>query len=74
MNFDTKLTEAKMQKSIAAYSENLATIRAGRANASVLSKVTVDYYGVGDSDKSGRGSEGFRCENPYDTALGRIDS
>ncbi len=46
MNFDTKLTEAKMQKSIAAYSENLATIRAGRANASVLSKVTVDYYGV----------------------------
>ena len=46
MNFDTKLTEAKMQKSIAAYSENLATIRAGRANASVLSMVTVDYYGV----------------------------
>ena len=46
MNFDTKLTEAKMQKSIAAYSENLATIRAGRANAPVLSKVTVDYYGV----------------------------
>ena len=46
MNFDTKPTEAKMQKSIAAYSENLATIRAGRANASVLSKVTVDYYGV----------------------------
>ena len=46
MNFDTKPTEAKMQKSIAAYSENLATIRAGRANSSVLSKVTVDYYGV----------------------------
>ena len=46
MNFDTKPTEAKMQKSIAAYSENVATIRAGRANASVLSKVTVDYYGV----------------------------
>jgi len=46
MNFDTKPTEAKMQKSIAAYSENLATIRAGRANVSVLSKVTVDYYGV----------------------------
>ena len=46
MNFDTKPTEAKMQKSIAAYSENVATIRAGRANASVLSRVTVDYYGV----------------------------
>ena len=46
MKFDTKSTEEKMQKSIAAYSENLATIRAGRANAAVLSKVMVDYYGV----------------------------
>lgn len=46
MKFDTKTTEEKMKKSISAYSENLSTIRAGRANASVLSKVTVDYYGV----------------------------
>lgn len=46
MKFDTKPTEEKMQKSVAAYSENLSTIRAGRANPSVLSKVMVDYYGV----------------------------
>lgn len=46
MKFDTKTTEEKMKKSISAYSENLSTIRAGRANAAVLSKVTVDYYGV----------------------------
>ncbi len=39
-------TEDKMQKSIAAYESDLKTIRAGRANASVLDKITVDYYGV----------------------------
>lgn len=39
-------TEDKMQKSIVAYENNLKTIRAGRANAGVLDKITVDYYGV----------------------------
>ena len=38
--------ETKMKKTVAAYSENLATIRAGRANPEILSKITVDYYGV----------------------------
>ena len=28
------------------YSRELATVRAGRANASVLDKVQVDYYGA----------------------------
>lgn len=36
--------ENKMKKSVAAYVENLDSIRAGRANPSVLNKVTVDYY------------------------------
>lgn len=45
MKFDTKPYEERMQKSIAAYEENLETIRAGRANASILSKVTFEYYG-----------------------------
>ncbi len=35
-----------MKKSISAYAENLATIRAGRANPEILSRVTVDYYGA----------------------------
>ena len=74
MNFDTKPTEAKMQKSIAAYSENLATIRAGRANASVLSEGHRRLLRSGDPINQVAGSEGFRCENPCDTALGRIDS
>ena len=34
-----------MKKTIASYSENLSTIRAGRANPDVLKKITVDYYG-----------------------------
>ena len=45
MKLDTKEYEVKMQKSVANYSENLSTIRAGRANPDVLKKITVDYYG-----------------------------
>lgn len=45
MKLDTKPYEEKMKKTIANYEENLATIRAGKANASVLDRVTVDYYG-----------------------------
>lgn len=36
----------KMNKSLTAFSRNLASIRAGRANASLLDRITVDYYGV----------------------------
>ena len=46
MKLDTKEFEKKMQKSIDVYQENLNTIRAGRANAGVLSQITVDYYGT----------------------------
>ena len=45
MKLDTKAYEEKMKKSVSAYSAELATIRAGRANPEVLSKITVDYYG-----------------------------
>jgi len=37
--------EAKMEKRITGYSGELKTIRAGRANASVLDKISIDYYG-----------------------------
>ena len=46
MKLDTKEYERKMQKSIEVYQENLAVIRAGRANTAVVSKITVDYYGT----------------------------
>ncbi len=45
MKLDTRDYESKMKKSVAAYSENLSTIRAGRANPDVLKKINVDYYG-----------------------------
>ncbi|WP_345808791.1 ribosome recycling factor [Bacillus pumilus] len=39
-------TKEKMEKAVQAYGRELATVRAGRANASLLDKVTVDYYGA----------------------------
>lgn len=38
--------EEKMDKAIAAYERELSTVRTGRANASLLDSITVDYYGV----------------------------
>ncbi|MCK9479179.1 MAG: ribosome recycling factor [Firmicutes bacterium] len=38
--------EQKMDKSIEAYADDIATIRAGRANPAVLDKITVEYYGT----------------------------
>ena len=46
MNELIKHTEEKMQKSIDALEREYKSIRAGRANAAVLDRVTVDYYGV----------------------------
>ena len=45
MKLELKPYEEKMKKAISVYEENLAGIRAGRANANVLSKIMVDYYG-----------------------------
>ena len=36
----------KMSKTISVFAENLAEIRAGRANPAILNKIMVDYYGV----------------------------
>lgn len=36
----------KMQKTVDVVAEEFSSVRAGRANASVLSRITVDYYGV----------------------------
>jgi ribosome recycling factor len=39
-------TKEKMKKAIQAYTRELASIRAGRASASLLDRVMVDYYGA----------------------------
>ncbi|WP_124057312.1 ribosome recycling factor [Vaginisenegalia massiliensis] len=41
-----KTTHERMQKSIEAYQRELGSIRAGVANASILDRVNVTYYGV----------------------------
>ena len=46
MNELIKATEARMDKSIVALTREFGTVRAGRANPSVLDKVTIDYYGT----------------------------
>lgn len=46
MSTDLKEYERKMTKSLDVLAENFDAIRAGRANAAVLNKITVDYYGT----------------------------
>jgi len=43
---DYKPFEEKMKKTINVLKDDLAGLRAGRANSSVLDKIVVDYYGV----------------------------
>ena len=44
---DYKIYEGKMKKSIDSVAADFASVRAGRANASVLDRIMVDYYGSG---------------------------
>lgn len=46
MKLDIAPFEEKMKKSITVYKESLESIRAGRANASVLRGIDVEYYGT----------------------------
>ncbi|WP_108669662.1 ribosome recycling factor [Peribacillus acanthi] len=39
-------TKDKMEKSVQALTRELASIRAGRASAALLDKITIDYYGA----------------------------
>ncbi len=41
-----KVYEEKMAKSIESVKSDFAAVRAGRANASVLNRISVDYYGT----------------------------
>ena len=43
---DFSQIKEKMDKTIRVFQENLAEVRAGRANPAILNKIKVDYYGV----------------------------
>ncbi len=46
MRQEFEVYDKKMKKTISAFEGTLDTVRVGRANAAVLNKVSVDYYGV----------------------------
>ena len=46
MKLDTKKFEEKMQKTLDTLTADLATMRVGKANPEVLSKITFEYYGA----------------------------
>ena len=43
---DYQNIEERMKKTISVFEENLAEIRAGRANPAILNKIKIDYYGT----------------------------
>lgn len=43
---DYSVIEEKMMKTVSVFEENLAEIRAGRANPAILNKIQINYYGV----------------------------
>jgi len=45
MKLETRDFEEKMKKCLAATEREFSSVRAGRANASILDRVNVDYYG-----------------------------
>ena len=45
MSSNTKVYEDKMKSSVEHLGRELGAVRAGRANAQVLDRITVDYYG-----------------------------
>ena len=46
MKSEYKVYEEKMKKTIEVVKSDFASVRAGRANAKVLDRITVEYYGV----------------------------
>ncbi|MBM7659331.1 ribosome recycling factor [Bacillus mesophilus] len=73
-----KNAKEKMDKAIQAYQRELSTIRAGRASASLLDKITVDYYGaptpVNQLASVNVPEARMLIITPYDkTALGEIE-
>ena len=46
MSVDFKDYSRKMDKTLDVLQDNFGAVRAGRANAKVLDRITVEYYGV----------------------------
>ena len=73
-----KQMEDKMEQAVQSFTKNLATVRAGRANPSLLDSVYVDYYGaptpLNQLASIGASEARLLVVTPYDkTALGDIE-
>ncbi len=73
-----KAMRDKMETAVQAFSRNLATVRAGRANPSLLDNVFVDYYGaatpLNQLAQVGAPEARLLVITPYDkTAIGEIE-
>ncbi|GIO21996.1 ribosome recycling factor [Oceanobacillus sp. J11TS1] len=73
-----KDTKEKMEQAVQAFSKNLASVRAGRANPSLLDNVYVDYYGastpLNQLAQVGAPEARLLTVTPYDkSAIGDID-
>ncbi|WP_040980165.1 ribosome recycling factor [Oceanobacillus jeddahense] len=73
-----KDTKEKMNQAVQAFSRNLASVRAGRANPSLLDTVNVDYYGastpLNQLAQVGAPEARLLTVTPYDkSAIGDID-
>lgn len=48
--------EEKMEKAVAVARDDLSTIRTGRANPGMFSRIVIDYYGAATPSRSWRAS------------------
>ena len=67
----SKVYEEKMKKSIESVKADFASVRAGRANAAVLDRISVDYYGTPHPHPAGGRHRLSRPPDPGHPALGR---
>ncbi len=72
MNELLKEYDAKMQKTVDVVVSDFAGVRAGRANAAVLDKITVDYYGSAHPHHQVAAISSPDPRSADDPALGRL--
>ncbi len=61
-----------MKKSIESVNSDFAAVRAGRANAAVLNRISVDYYGTLPLPSSRWAVWRLRIPGPWSSPLGRV--
>ena len=71
---DLKEFQRKMEKTLDVLASDFAAVRAGRANAQVLDRITVEYYGQPSAHQPGRHRRFPRSPHARHPAVGRLAS